>query len=120
PDVLGPIAKQHPKCDAIHASLLIFQWRRAVLAVATDIRAQHQRTFSLHCFVFGGFPSRFVNRKFSYIVTSTFAPACFRGVTLETATAPPKRQAIHSEMLSPPPRVLYRPAPVRHAKGARP
>ena len=37
-----------------------------------------------------------------------------------TATAPPKRQAIHSETLSPPPRVLYRPAPVRHAKAARP
>src|SRR5262249_22969562 len=53
-------------------------------------------------------------------VTSMFALACFRAVTLRTATAPLKRQAIHSETLSPLPRVLYRPASVRHAKAARP
>src|SRR5262249_26744312 len=149
-------------CEPLNFSLC-----RAVLAVATDICAQHQRTFSFQCFVLGGFwflfasgsleprtfcssattrrsrcsrglvlivsskslsicqmlaiqPSRFVNRILSCIVTSVFALACFRTVTLRTATAPPKRQAIHSETLSPPPRVLYRPAPVRHAKAARP
>ena len=64
--------------------------------------------------------SRFVNRIFSCIVASMFALACFRAVTLRTATAPTKRQAIHSETLLPPPRVLHRPAPVRHAKAARP
>src|SRR5262249_3813431 len=99
-------------CEPLNFSLC-----RAVLAVATDICAQHQRTFSFQCFVLGGFwflfasgsleprtfcssattrrsrcsrglvliassnspsicqmraiqVSRFVNRKFSYIVTS--------------------------------------------------
>src|SRR5215471_863483 len=50
PDVLGPIAKQHPKCDAIHASLLICRLRHAVSCNYRYMRAAPEDVLtSLFC-----------------------------------------------------------------------